>query len=71
MDTQPECINGCPEKENTAYVLLQCSHYSAAKRELKDVIEALNLPLDVPTLAGVGKVRYRLHGSRSNDCATK
>ncbi|EFX75887.1 hypothetical protein DAPPUDRAFT_249804 [Daphnia pulex] len=53
MDIQPECPHGFPEIENSTHVLLHCPHYSVARRELKNEIEKLKLPFDVPTLTGV------------------
>ncbi|XP_045022915.1 uncharacterized protein LOC123466852 [Daphnia magna] len=53
MNVQPECPNGCAEKENTEHVLIHCPHYSRERRELSDALEELNLPLEVPTLTGI------------------
>jgi hypothetical protein len=42
-----------PKKEDHTHVLIQCPHYSTARRELAHVLEKLKLPLDVPTVTGI------------------
>ncbi|KAI9554972.1 hypothetical protein GHT06_020261 [Daphnia sinensis] len=53
MDTQPNCPHGCTKTKNTSHVLLQCPTYSTAREELKQTLEKLGYPMDVPTLTGV------------------
>ncbi|XP_045029840.1 uncharacterized protein LOC123472431 [Daphnia magna] len=53
MDTQPNCPHGCTETENASHVLLQCPTYSTAREELKQTLEKLKYPMDVPTLTGI------------------
>ena len=42
-----------PQNEDPTHVLIQCLHYSTARREVAHVLEKLKLPLDVPTVTGI------------------
>ncbi|KZR99591.1 Uncharacterized protein APZ42_004477 [Daphnia magna] len=53
MDTKPNFPHRCTETENASHVLLPCPTYSAAREELKQTLEKLKHPMNVPTLTGI------------------